>query len=83
MSKLNYVPTESPAPIYAWVILIILINAYWTFYDFVLCPHYRWEMMTTEVREGLNSALGCFIAGAVAFTVVTFIVHMWNIRVSA
>jgi hypothetical protein len=70
----------SPAPWIAWVLLIILINAYWTFYDFYLAPKYGWRMLTTEFRDGLNTPFGCFIIGGTAFVVCTFTAHMLNVR---
>jgi hypothetical protein len=74
---------ESPAPIYAWILLFILINAFWMTYDFILCPRYHWEQMTTEMQEGLNTTFGCFILGGMAFIVVTFVTHMLHVRVQS
>ena len=79
---LNYVATESAAPQFAWLGLIVLVNVYWTFYDFVLAPMFRWEMMTTEYREGLNNPVfGPFIFGGTVLTVAAFFWHMINLRV--
>lgn len=75
-------PNDLAAAI-AWLGLIILVNAYWIVWDFVIHRRTGWDMMTTVFREGLNSTLGCFIAGGIAFTVFTFITHMWNIRAAS
>lgn len=81
MNRLAYVANESLAPMWAWLILVVLVNVYWTFYDFVLAPHFKWEMMTTEFKEGLNNqVLGPFIFGLSILTVGAFFWHMLGSR---
>lgn len=74
-----YTPDESPVGIWAWIGLIILVNAYWIGFDLWARANNH-EYMTTEFREGLHNPLwGPIIMGLVAFTVTAFIVHMFNI----
>ena len=76
-----YTPDESNVGVWAWVILIIGVNAYWIGFDLWARANNH-EYMTTEFREGINNQLfGPLILGLVAFTVVAFLVHMFSINV--
>jgi len=78
MTVTPYIPDESNVGVWAWVILILLANAYWIGFDLWARANQH-EYMTTEFREGLNNpVLGPLIMGLVAFTVVAFLVHMFN-----
>ena len=69
---------ESNVGLWAWVILIGGINSYWILFDLWARANQH-EYMTTEFREGLNHPLyGPLIMGLVAFTIVAFLVHMFN-----
>jgi hypothetical protein len=81
MTTSPYVPDESNVGVWAWVILIAAVNVYWITFDLWARAHNH-EYMTTEFREGLNNPLfGPLIMGLVAFTVVAFLVHMFNTQV--
>jgi hypothetical protein len=81
MVSTAYQPDESNIGVWAWVILIIGVNAYWITFDLWARSHNH-EYMTTEFREGINHPLfGPLILGLVAFTVVAFLVHMFNVNV--
>ena len=76
-----YTPDESNVGVWAWVILIIGVNAYWIGFDLWARANNH-EYMTTEFREGINNQLfGPLILGLVAFTVTAFLVHMFSINV--
>lgn len=71
---------ESSVGVWLWLVLIVTINAMWISFDIWLRRNGH-EYLTTEFREGLhNPVLGPFIAGATAFTIVAFCVHMWNVK---
>jgi len=77
----SYNPDESNVGVVAWVVLIVLANAYWIGFDLWARAHQH-EYMTTELREGINNpVLGPFVLGLVAFTVAAFLVHMFSITV--
>ena len=74
-----YRPDESTVGVWAWVGLIVLANAYWIIFDLWARANNH-EYMTTEFREGMSNELfGPLILGLVAFTVVAFLVHMFQI----
>ena len=74
-----YRPDEKPYGVIAWVVLILLVNAFWIGFDLWARKHNH-EYMTTEFREGLRNTLwGPVIMGLCAFTVAAFLVHMLNI----
>jgi hypothetical protein len=74
----SYNPDESSIGVWAWVILIVLVNAYWIGFDLWARANNH-EYLTTEFREGLNNPyFGPLIMGLVAFTIVAFLVHMFN-----
>ena len=71
-----YAPDESNVGVWAWVVLIVAVNAYWISFDLWARANQH-EYMTTEFREGLGNPLfGPLIMGLVAFTVVAFLTHM-------
>jgi hypothetical protein len=75
----QYQPDESSVGMWAWVGLIFLANAYWILFDLWARANNH-EYMTTEFREGMSNELfGPLILGQVAFTVVAFLVHMFQI----
>jgi hypothetical protein len=75
----GYNPDESNVPLWAWLGLFILANAYWIIFDLWARANNH-EYMTTEFREGLHSELlGPFVLGLTAFTVTAFVVHMLQI----
>ena len=66
---------EKPYGIYAWVILIVVVNALWISIDVWLGKHGH-EYLTTEFREGLRNELwGPFL---VFITTGTFAAFMWH-----
>ena len=76
-----YTPDESNVGVWAWVILIIGVNAYWIGFDLWARANNH-EYLTTEFREGINNQLfGPLILGLVAFTVTAFLVHMFSLNV--
>ena len=79
MPTVPYTPDESNIGVWAWVILIVLVNAYWIGFDLWARVNQH-EYMTTEFREGMANPLwGPLILGLVAFTVAAFITHMFSI----
>ena len=75
----NYTPDESNVGVWAWVILIIGVNAYWIGFDLWARANNH-EYMTTELREGINNpVLGPLVLGLIAFTVVAFLAHMFSV----
>lgn len=67
---------KSNIGIILWFVLVVVINVEWIAVDLWLRAHGH-EYLTTEFREGLRNPIwGPFIAGAIAFTVVTFVTHM-------
>jgi len=76
---MSYTPDETPFGVWAWLGLIVLVNAYWIGFDLWARSHNH-EYMTTEFREALNDPLwGPVVLGLCAFTVVAFLVHMLQI----
>jgi hypothetical protein len=66
---------ETPVGVWLWFVLIFIINATWISMD-VWLHHNHYEMLTTEMREGLRSWYGPFIFGGIVFTVAAFCWHM-------
>ncbi len=60
--------------------MVVGFNAVWISMDLWLKAHGH-EYLTTEFREGLKNPLwGPLLGGLTAFTVVAFIVHMWQLQ---
>ena len=75
----GYIPDEKPYGVWAWLILILWVNAYWIGFD-VWADRHNHEYLTTEFREALHNPLwGPIVMGLVAFTIAAFIVHMFSI----
>lgn len=67
------------APDIAIVGLIVLINIYWTFYDFVLCRIYHWTSITDQIRHYLHeTVLGPFIFGLLVAIPAIFLYHIFQ-----
>lgn len=65
------------APAWAWVVLVLVINAYWLIYDFVLCPRYGWKTMTHQFQTWLHAPVaGPLMFGATMFVIGAFLWHM-------
>lgn len=65
----------------AWLILFILVNAYWIGYD-VWAGRTHHFSMTHEMRNWLTGQLsGPLCAGILAFVVFAFLYHMFQGRI--
>lgn len=65
------------APAWAWAALVVLINAYWIVYDFVLCPIFGWKTMTDQFQTWLHApVMGPVIFGLCLFVIGAFAFHM-------
>ena len=75
----SYTPDETPYGAWAWLILVLGVNAYWIGFDLWARAHNH-EYLTTEFREAMNNQLwGPLLMGAVAFTIAAFLTHMFSI----
>lgn len=67
------------APDWAWVGLAILINVWWLFYDFVLCPKFGWATMTGQMRHYLHETVaGPLIFGLLVAIPSIFLYHIFQ-----
>lgn len=67
------------APDYAWIGLFANIMAWWTIYDFVLCPRYGWPTMTGQMRHYLHeTVLGPLIFGLLVYIPAAFLYHIFQ-----
>lgn len=67
------------APDYAWLILVLVINAYWLIYDWVLCRAYHWVSMTGQMRHYLHeTVLGPLIFGLLVAVPGIFLYHIFQ-----
>lgn len=67
------------APDYAWVGLAVVINVYWTVYDFVLAPRFGWPTMTGQMRHYLHETVaGPFIFGLLVAIPAVFLYHIFQ-----
>lgn len=68
------------APDCAWAGLILLINAWWTIYDFVLAPRYGWHTMSGQMRYYLHqTVIGPLVFGTVVAIPAVFLYHIFQI----
>lgn len=70
----------NPAAI-AWVILVLVINAYWIIYDFAIAKPLGWKTMTTQFQDWLHAP----VAGPIVFGVMMFVIgaFCWHMLVKA
>lgn len=67
--------------IWAWIVLVVVINAYWTVYDFVLAKPRGWLTMSSQFHRWLyGQASGPFLFGAMVFVVAVFSFHMFRTK---
>lgn len=66
-------------PDIAIVGLIVLINAYWIIYDFVLARMFHWISITDQIRHYLHETiLGPFIFGILVAIPAIFLYHIFQ-----
>lgn len=62
---------------WAWLILVVLINAYWILYDFAYAKRTKNLTMTAQFQRWLHEPVaGPLIFGATVFVVGAFMYHM-------
>ena len=67
------------APDIAWIILPLVINAYWMVYDFVLAPLFNWTSMTDRFRYYLHeSVIGPILFGFMMMVIGTWLYHLFQ-----
>jgi hypothetical protein len=67
------------APDWAWAGLGVVIMAWWTVYDFYLCPRYGWVTMSGRFRYYLHETVaGPIVFGVTVMVPAVFLYHIFQ-----
>lgn len=63
---------------WAWLILLVLVNAYWLVWDFLLVPRFGWKTMTAQMQDWLHDpVVGPLMFGVLVAIPAIFLYHIF------